>query len=133
MTKAANGQKEFLLRYALNDADWGRVRQSEGSRGGGWLILPFQHVEVSGGTRVSDQRMEDRLNRLMVDNEGHVESKQIETILSQEIGTGRFTSAGYDNLRTNSRRRRNARSPKLAEKLHRPAEPFVYVSPKSAR
>ena len=121
---AAEAEKEFLLRYTLNDVDWAEFVKSRALRRK--LADPsFDHVEVSGGTTVSSDRIKEELYELSADEDGHVDSKQIETVLFQEIGTGRYSSAGYDTRIDPDGKQ--TLEVKLAEKLHGP--PFVYVLP----
>ena len=124
--EAAEAKKDALLRYAVNDEDWAAfVKARESKRK---TSTPrFNGVEVSGGSRLSRQRVDLAMKKVLERGEGSgpVDPKQIEAVLVQEYGTGRYTTAGYagrldaDGART--------LEVNLAEKLHGP--PFVYVNP----
>jgi NTE family protein len=121
--EAANAQKDFLLRYALNDADWAefvKARESRRHRN----RPSFQRVEVSGGARLPQQSVEREMNKLIGAGGGQTDSEQIDRVLFQEYGTGRYTTAGYDT-RVDADGKETLEV-KLAGKLHGP--PFVFVN-----
>ncbi|HEY3741170.1 MAG TPA: patatin-like phospholipase family protein, partial [Bryobacteraceae bacterium] len=122
--EGADAQKNRLLPYALNDADWDAfVKARELSR---IQSTPrFQHVEVSGGTHSADHRLEKVLTAAMAPGKGTIDSKQIDPILFREIGTGLYNSAGYSS-RTNPDGSETL-DVTLFGKLHGP--PFIYVNP----
>jgi NTE family protein len=122
--EAAAKNKEALLKYALNDADWAEfVRLRELRRQ--TSVPSFQHVEINGASPLSAQRLERELAPLTGDQNSNTDSKQIETILLKEYGTARYRSAGYDT-RVDADGERTLEV-NLGEKLNGP--PFVYVNP----
>ena len=124
--EAAEAKKDLLRRYALKDADWAdflRARQSKRKT----AAPAFKSIDVSGGSRLSHLRVDLAMKKLIERSEGSgpVDPKQIEAVLFQEYGTGRYTSAGYAaRLDPGGARTLEVN---LAEKLHGP--PFVYVNP----
>ena len=124
--EAAELKKDLLLRYALNDADWADfLRTRQGKRK--TAVPAFQGVDVSGGSHLSRLRVDVAMKKLIERSEdpGPVDPKQIEAVLFQEYGTGRYISAGYaGRLDPDGARILEVN---LADKLHGP--PFAYVNP----
>ena len=124
--EAAEARKDVLLRYALNDADWeGFLRARQARRKSSTPV--FRGVEISGGSRLSEKSVDLAMKKVVEKGggSGPIDPKQVEKVLFQEYGTGRYTSAGYAGRLDAAGARTLEVS--LAEKMHGP--PFVYVNP----
>jgi len=121
--EAAEAQRDKLLAYALNDENWAAFLKARESKRR-TSTPSFQTVEVSGGSRLSDKRV-DRDIAKVVDGASRIDPEQIDKVLFQEYGTARYTSAGYSGrIGADGQRILDVN---LAEKLHGP--PFIYVNP----